>query len=714
MYSSFNYNLVPPREVPTKEQKESARRLRTKYAGTGAYQIGRENEKRTLLKYLEENTDLSAEDREILIYGVPNAKFGWYNRVIKDAFELEPKKTMNPCDAGLIEKMWTAQGFSAAFTKLKNILALSGDKIGHPDFPTRGNLPFSCEEGQLVTRFKNPGVYNYETGKLEEYDSYEDMFEEIAKYNYFKNKTGLSWDEARKYHNDKKNPPSSYGPIGNLKACGDSQKSDHSDNNGHNCQCQLEPSLPVWNAMTMRKKYNQFIKEMQPIEDSNDTQLASYLGLLVQEFLQGQVSSKTLNILRKKLSTLESDDTNIYLKSLLQPHLRLDAKVPQSIPMPSASFQIKDKFLVTLNATGNAAVAWNPFYLSTANTFVLGVNNNVGLIGTAASNFFLSTASALLLPFAIYSQYRLVSASLSGRYLGSKLNAAGRIDCSTDYSGTAVAPQAPTVAIAEYQKYGNFSQIQNAYFYDSIANSDDATVGVNWFPTDDQMRAFKAIGTINNDSPILLLACIGGQASVPALEVTIVANFEALVENEFTDYIPTTTYKGSIKAREAAKIMIDNAIISGDKAQLETQSSNDYLKDMIVPGPLISTSTEPLVSRYLNWLTDTIPGFKFIKDLSRGENFASSLQEAIKNTNDIYKLVTDPKNLAMFGLDKMNTNEISKKLADLQTTGKTAKEREDATKLYVLLQELMLNQYRNKSKTDDGNKDTSGGSTSTW
>ena len=137
-------------------------------------------------------------------------------------------------------------------------------------------------------------------------------------------------------------------------------------NERHMCACDSERDLPTWNATVLRSKYNQFIKDFQPVTETSDNQLLGYISLLVQEFLGGAISAKTINNLRKKLATLESDDTNTYLRSLLQPHLKLDAKVPQSIPMPTASFQIKDKFLVTLNATGNAAVVWNPFYLSTA------------------------------------------------------------------------------------------------------------------------------------------------------------------------------------------------------------------------------------------------------------------------------------------------------------------------------------------------------------
>ena len=154
--------------MPTAEAKANAAKMRAPYRGKGIYQIGREKKKESLMNHLATVYNMSKKDAEILVYGVPNAKFGWYNRVIKDIQERDPKNEINVCDAALVENMWAAEGFTTAFADFikNNNINRTTTKEGHKNYPTRGNIPVSCRGGQLVTNFKNPGMYNYETGGI--------------------------------------------------------------------------------------------------------------------------------------------------------------------------------------------------------------------------------------------------------------------------------------------------------------------------------------------------------------------------------------------------------------------------------------------------------------------------------------------------------------------------------------------------------------------
>lgn len=645
----FEYRIIN-NVVPDKQVFANSRAIRPKYVGNSYYRNLVEAEKTEMIKLLSDNGGVYAGDQvraENFVRSIPNAKYSWVHRLLK---QIATTKEYNPCDLTLASSITKYSGNDFNTTALNAMIEHYGAKASvtaQPitDYPSKGNMQMTCRSGTLTSNLKNPGIYNVLTGQVENYPDYPSMYQAIDKYNYGQlsrrnNELLNPYQRMDRYYNNVQRLPEYENIQNNTKQCKDED---------HSCSCNKEESsmleLSTRDLVSiMRQHYRRMIQS--DVEPNTDSALSDYMTLFVQEYLQGQISDKTLTRLRNKLNVLYDDDTNTYLKSLLNPFARINAKIPTSVPVPSASIQVMDKLLLTTNASGNAAVAWNPFNFGNTNTSLIGVNNDVSLTGIVASNFYLAQATSLILPVAFYAQYRLVSAALKLRYLGSKLNASGRLDVALDYSATSATPVAPATAIAAYGKYGQFSQIQNAYFYDSINNSADRPeIQVNYLPSDNIMTSYIAINTQLANAPVLLAACIGGQASSACVELTIVANYECILENEYMDYIPTSFYKGSIKQKEATFNKISEAISTNDKKIIDQIG---YVNPgFIIPSKDIEKATGNWFTNFIDFATDLPPGFKFIKDVYRGKDIGATLAEQIKRTGDIATMVTSPEVAAL-------------------------------------------------------------------
>lgn len=140
-----------------------------------------------------------------------------------------------------------------------------------------------------------------------------------------------------------------------------------------------------------------------------------------------------------------------YLNSLLYPEKARGCKIPSKVPVCSCSFQLRSSFNIYINETGCLCCLINPFFLANTENegkFYDDVYTNGFFVGPELGTFW--DAGGVLVdneitypmqdwypyPFEIqqvippvYSEYRLVSASLKIKYTGTLKEVSGTIGC---------------------------------------------------------------------------------------------------------------------------------------------------------------------------------------------------------------------------------------------------------------------------------------------
>lgn len=123
-----------------------------------------------------------------------------------------------------------------------------------------------------------------------------------------------------------------------------------------------------------------------------------------------------------------------YLYNLLYPETAKGCKIPSPMPVPSCAFQLHNSVNLTTNALGNVCAMFNPFFLYDSNPIIqssssagitfassflssLWVNNASTLNGAIADPNFVPIPISQVIP-AVYNSYRLVSASVTVKYIG--------------------------------------------------------------------------------------------------------------------------------------------------------------------------------------------------------------------------------------------------------------------------------------------------------
>ena len=128
-----------------------------------------------------------------------------------------------------------------------------------------------------------------------------------------------------------------------------------------------------------------------------------------------------------------------YLNDLMYPEKCKGVKIPSLMPVPSCSFQLHNSVMLSTNNSGNLAIIFNPFLLVNKDNLVfnpridfnngknfienieyvssLYVNNSTSLDGRSNNDNFRLVDIGQSLP-GVYTQYRLVSASITLKYIG--------------------------------------------------------------------------------------------------------------------------------------------------------------------------------------------------------------------------------------------------------------------------------------------------------
>ena len=333
------------------------------------------------------------------------------------------------------------------------------------------------------------------------------------------------------------------------------------------------------------------------------------------------------------LATFNKVNNYSYLRNLMCPERARGSKLPSQIPVPSCSFQMKNSITLTTNSSGNVALFMNPCFL--ANESVIGtpgvipgaetggerwftqfassawVNNNNSLSGTASDDNWYAVNLGQTLP-PVYDQYRVVSASLSVRYIG-RLDAVqgevgGAIFCeevntfggknSTDAEMT-VANTTATRARG-LNKFAIFDYAEDAVY--SKRNSTLDGVRLLYFPLDNTYEEFAKAASgndieIDRDSTAnwqewmqvgkkqngfnWFFWCSGGPVNSACFRVDICINFECLPSASFLNYIPVTISTCFLLPEEKKKAILyiqDHAIDKNSASSEDIEVPDIYLR----------------------------------------------------------------------------------------------------------------------------------------
>lgn len=287
-----------------------------------------------------------------------------------------------------------------------------------------------------------------------------------------------------------------------------------------------------------------------------------------------------------------------YLEMLLHPEKVKCGKIPSPIPVPSCSFQLHNCITLSTNSSGNLSFVFNPYFLydsdlkgqiySTSTDQVslmyltsLAINNHDSLTGNSENDWFLGSNIGQDVPN-VYSQYRLVSASVVLRYIG-------RLDITSGVCGGAIIfdddryinGRVKGVVSGDehrmnnpYAKYGNFDLAMDSYYHQENLCIDG--LRMLYFPVDNSYEEYiklcdKSSITFNDPNCLseedqfkngfkMIGYVMGAPASQACFKLDIYCNFECLPNPKFLNYMPTSTNNYSISSTEKK-----NAIMSVQK-----------------------------------------------------------------------------------------------------------------------------------------------------
>lgn len=360
---------------------------------------------------------------------------------------------------------------------------------------------------------------------------------------------------------------------------------------------QLEPSY-------IQNKKNTF-NSLNP-EDKNDVQMMKTIDDYDEKMLKYII--KLNNSLHKDKIDLDSVQDSVsalqmfnqreqfsYLENLLKPEYCKGVKIPNPIPLPSTSFQLHNSITLSTNTSGNFCLVMNPFFLYNSQNlkqFDVVMTETYKYIPTWLTSCYFNNSDTLdgrtitemrsdgsyadwkpvnlgqSVP-GVYSQYRVVSASIVMKYIGRLDQASGVIgggivfDQRKQFGGyiSSESGQLLKVIPDGLSKYDNFDIAMDSFY-----NQENLSIqGIRelYFPLDnsfeefvktmdsDQFTAFNGSGSSATFTPKFgtnesswkegfnyMIYALGAPPSSSCFKMDIYVNYETLPSPEFLNYMP--------------------------------------------------------------------------------------------------------------------------------------------------------------------------------
>ncbi len=311
--------------------------------------------------------------------------------------------------------------------------------------------------------------------------------------------------------------------------------------------------------------------------------------------------------LAEQLNHMKQESSDDYLNALLKPEYSKGSKIPSTIPVPTSSFQLHNSITVAPNASGNAAIMFNPFYLAASGTnSTLYVNNNAALTGQASSNFFTAASIGQVIP-AVYNEYRLVSASIVVKYIG-------RLDIVQGVIGGAIVFDqnvndiASGTVNANLAKYGDFNLAMDSFY--TQENYTLNGLRELYFPLDPTFEQYYNITTSKTGFSFLIYIQDGVPSSLN-YKIDIYCNYECLPDATFLNYIPTSLGdRGSqMQKEEAIKFVQNSPITTADEGRLRPTATSFWEK--------IKTGLGAVLPSVVNLTSSLFPQLKMLAPIAQ-------------------------------------------------------------------------------------------------
>lgn len=458
---------------------------------TGPYQIAIKAERQALIEDLHRmrnDINAAARDKSLtllnsdidMIKFIPNARFAYYNRLIRDSIA---QGKASEDDIRFVDTIWMNDDAKEA---VKKILRLNLD----PELktftvrptPSRSNVQYYDDprESRLALKLSNPGTVLFPTTFIEDNRDSTDM------------------------------------------------------------------TLGERILLTLDKKLQQLTDEIQLTRDldpligqlSTSDELTKSLLWMREKLLDRHLRYKDLVKMAEQMQYLIGLKRSRYLLTLMDPFKHKTARVPTLINPPSAVFSVRSIVPLTTNASGNVAFAFNPFHLAPSGSVAtaFSVNNNAALDGTGPSNFFLGVDVGQALPADFYVRYRLVSAGLRVYCYPSSNNDNGLLTVAVTFE--TISTSNIGAANANAQQWGAFAQIENGYFKETTTIASRTVQQHSYIPIDESMWDYQALSSVKNGFGWVGYIT-GATPSTAIARVEVIMNFEALLDNQYTDYLPS-------------------------------------------------------------------------------------------------------------------------------------------------------------------------------
>jgi hypothetical protein len=313
--------------------------------------------------------------------------------------------------------------------------------------------------------------------------------------------------------------------------------------------------------------------------DQSEKQFLRYLVEMHSVLTGDRIDLSRFVDIVSALEYLKKVQEHEYFNTLARPERTRGSKIPTQIPIPSSSFQLKQSFYIQTNASGNATVIINPFYLTStgSNTSTVFLNNAATLTGTSSDNNFNAIPIGQAIPN-VYNQYRLVSGSVVAKYVGRLDTVQGLIGGAIIFDQNIVPTTVATVN-ASLAKYGDYNLAQDAYFQQE--NYSLQGMRELYFPLDNTWEQYQPLGTAKNGFGFLLYV-LGAPPSSNVYKVDVYLNMECLPDVTFLNYIPTSISQASSEGKEEAIRAVQQAPISKESEMMQTSTSKGGFFDKII------------------------------------------------------------------------------------------------------------------------------------
>lgn len=260
-----------------------------------------------------------------------------------------------------------------------------------------------------------------------------------------------------------------------------------------------------------------------------------------------------------------------YARAIVVPEHARNAKIPAIFPQPTSSIHKHLTVPITTNASGKAAIIWNPFFLhdNSVTTSWLLVNNAAGLnLNTPeVTTGYTVQAFNCGIPADTIQSYRLVSAAITIIPQMSRIDAKGKIaggivnydhqNASGFTSGTNQFPFAGELTVA--------SNIDNLLYFNTANVTDLQSIRHIYFPFDPTYESYTPLNKSHADiapTDFFFAYYITGAPANANFNLEIYYNMETIPTPYAQSYMSMENYAGNENSNTIIKSLAGDSILT--------------------------------------------------------------------------------------------------------------------------------------------------------